>query len=258
MWRSKLGGQYLKDDIQKQDAEHHKVLKRLRAQPSNDHCAECGAKETTWASVNLGVFVCVQCADVHRALGTHISKVKGCGGTYLWGPDEIARMQSLGNRAWGAPQGQPSMSKEVMLRLCQAKYENQQPPMPRSTKDTTEPVHGSGLACSGPAFEQHQRIPRLPQPTAAAKCAPRMDCSQVAPEVAVRGSDSASLDDFLNECLMPTSALHTERAAVPAAYPAHLNPFVGLPALAQKAPIAHKCAQDFDFDAFFDECFKAQ
>merc|ERR1719456_2210071 len=123
MWRSKLGNSFPREEVEKLDAEHHRILKKLRSQPGNDQCAECGTKDNTWSSVNLGVFLCVRCADVHRALGTHISKVKGCGGTYLWGSDEIARMQSLGNRIWGTPQGRPSMGKEEMLRLCRAKYE---------------------------------------------------------------------------------------------------------------------------------------
>jgi len=31
---------------------------------------------TEWASYNLGVFLCEACAQVHRSLGSHISKVK--------------------------------------------------------------------------------------------------------------------------------------------------------------------------------------
>lgn len=50
-----------------------------------------------WASVNLGVFLCITCGSHHRSLGTHISKPKGCTGTYWWGPDELENMKTIGN-----------------------------------------------------------------------------------------------------------------------------------------------------------------
>lgn len=132
MWRSKLGNQYPKAEIDKLDKNHHATLKELRKLPENSTCAECGSSDTSWASVNLGVFVCMQCADVHRHLGTHISKMKGCSGTYLWGPDEIEQMQVVGNqRALGAfcacnttriPKMSPKSSKEELVDFCRKKY----------------------------------------------------------------------------------------------------------------------------------------
>mmetsp|Transcript_108102 Transcript_108102/g.279555 ORF Transcript_108102/g.279555 Transcript_108102/m.279555 type:complete len:296 (-) Transcript_108102:133-1020(-) len=131
MWTSKLGNRFPREEIERCDAEHHRILDRLRREPRNASCAECGDGGTCWASVNLGVFVCLRCADVHRALGTHVSKVKGCTGTYLWGPDEIAQMQRSGNAvaeatyggACSAARPAAAASKEERVELCRKKYE---------------------------------------------------------------------------------------------------------------------------------------
>jgi Putative GTPase activating protein for Arf len=97
MWRSKLGTNYPKDFMEKNEARLKKELQAVRDLPENRVCADCGARGTPWASVNLGVFLCMTCGSHHRSLGTHISLPKGCTGTYLWGPDEIDRMQAMGN-----------------------------------------------------------------------------------------------------------------------------------------------------------------
>lgn len=74
-------------------------LQSLRQEPENRDCADCHAKGSTmWASVNLGIFLCLTCGSHHRSLGTHISKPKGCTGTYWWGPDEIEQMKRIGNK----------------------------------------------------------------------------------------------------------------------------------------------------------------
>ena len=49
------------------------VLKEI---PGNDVCAECSAPEPDWASLNLGILLCIECSGVHRNLGVHISKVQ--------------------------------------------------------------------------------------------------------------------------------------------------------------------------------------
>ena len=97
---SKLGGKYPAELIDKLDQKHHKILQELRKNDitnCNSRCADCFDLNTSWTSVNLGIFLCVRCAQIHRGIGTHISKVKGCGGTYLWYPDEIEMMQKNGN-----------------------------------------------------------------------------------------------------------------------------------------------------------------
>lgn len=41
-----------------------------------------------WASWNLGVFMCIRCAGIHRNLGVHISRVKSVN-LDQWTPEQI-------------------------------------------------------------------------------------------------------------------------------------------------------------------------
>lgn len=64
-------------------AQHHrtsmmkpdKPIDLLRKVAGNNSCADCGASEPDWASLNLGVLLCIECSGVHRNMGVHISKV---------------------------------------------------------------------------------------------------------------------------------------------------------------------------------------
>jgi Arf-GAP/coiled-coil/ANK repeat/PH domain-containing protein len=51
------------------------VSQILRRVPGNDRCAECSAPEPDWASLNLGILLCIECYEVHDNFGVHISKV---------------------------------------------------------------------------------------------------------------------------------------------------------------------------------------
>jgi len=52
-----------------------KPIDLLRKVDGNNMCADCGASEPDWASLNLGALLCIECSGVHRNLGVHISKV---------------------------------------------------------------------------------------------------------------------------------------------------------------------------------------
>ena len=42
---------------------------------ANTLCADCDNVDPDWASLNLGVVICIECSGVHRSLGVHVSKV---------------------------------------------------------------------------------------------------------------------------------------------------------------------------------------
>lgn len=35
-----------------------------------------GPSDPTWASLNLGALICIECSGIHRNLGTHLSRVR--------------------------------------------------------------------------------------------------------------------------------------------------------------------------------------
>ncbi|WIA23872.1 hypothetical protein OEZ85_013522 [Tetradesmus obliquus] len=80
-------------------------LRQLLARPENRRCADCQdaspAGRPSWASVNLGVFICMRCAGTHRGLGAHISKVRSCT-LDTWLPEQVVFMASTGNAAANA------------------------------------------------------------------------------------------------------------------------------------------------------------
>ncbi|KAK9277441.1 hypothetical protein L1049_006984 [Liquidambar formosana] len=83
---------------QRSSVKSEKPIDVLRRVCGNDKCADCGAPEPDWASLNLGVLVCIECSGVHRNLGVHISKVRSLTlDVKVWEPSVITLFQSLGN-----------------------------------------------------------------------------------------------------------------------------------------------------------------
>lgn len=74
------------------------VCVMLREIPGNDLCAECSAPEPDWASLNLGILLCIECSGVHRNLGVHISKVRSLTlDVKVWESTILDLFRSLGN-----------------------------------------------------------------------------------------------------------------------------------------------------------------
>lgn len=72
------------------------LIEALLKHEDNKYCVDCDAKGPRWASWNLGVFLCIRCAGIHRNLGVHISRVKSVN-LDAWTPEHVAYVQRMGN-----------------------------------------------------------------------------------------------------------------------------------------------------------------
>lgn len=73
-----------------------KRLMKLLQYDENKECQDCMAKSPRWVSWNIGVFLCIRCAGIHRNLGVHISRVKSVN-LDTWTPEQIAQLETMGN-----------------------------------------------------------------------------------------------------------------------------------------------------------------
>ncbi|XP_052354546.1 stromal membrane-associated protein 1 isoform X6 [Oncorhynchus keta] len=85
-----------REKAQKLNEQHQAILSKMLREDDNKHCADCEAKGPRWASWNLGVFMCIRCAGIHRNLGVHISRVKSVN-LDQWTQEQIQSMVDMGN-----------------------------------------------------------------------------------------------------------------------------------------------------------------
>ncbi|XP_062375232.1 stromal membrane-associated protein 1 isoform X2 [Sardina pilchardus] len=85
-----------REKAQKLNEQHQATLSKMLREDDNKYCADCEAKGPRWASWNLGVFICIRCAGIHRNLGVHISRVKSVN-LDQWTPEQMQSVQDMGN-----------------------------------------------------------------------------------------------------------------------------------------------------------------
>ncbi|XP_066274843.1 stromal membrane-associated protein 1-like isoform X4 [Branchiostoma lanceolatum] len=93
---SRQKGEKEREREKKLTEKHQAILAQLLREEDNKYCVDCEAKGPRWASWNLGLFLCIRCAGIHRNLGVHISRVKSVN-LDSWTPEQIQMMQEVGN-----------------------------------------------------------------------------------------------------------------------------------------------------------------
>uniref|UniRef100_A0A452R9C8 Arf-GAP with coiled-coil, ANK repeat and PH domain-containing protein n=1 Tax=Ursus americanus TaxID=9643 RepID=A0A452R9C8_URSAM len=83
-------------DSRERSVKGESVLQRVQNVAGNSQCGDCGQPDPRWASINLGVLLCIECSGIHRSLGVHCSKVRSLT-LDSWEPELLKLMCELGN-----------------------------------------------------------------------------------------------------------------------------------------------------------------
>ncbi|XP_006608086.1 ARF GTPase-activating protein GIT2 isoform X2 [Apis dorsata] len=98
-------------------------MARPKHRVNTDICADCGAFEPGWASLNRAILLCDDCCGIHRSLGRHISQIKSLHKS-IWHTNLLNMVHTLNdngaNSIWEHSLLDPSNSK-INRRKPQAK-----------------------------------------------------------------------------------------------------------------------------------------
>ncbi|NXY72733.1 ACAP3 protein, partial [Glareola pratincola] len=83
-------------DSRERSVKGESILQRVQSIAGNDQCCDCGQPDPRWASINLGILLCIECSGIHRSLGVHCSKVRSLT-LDSWEPELLKLMCELGN-----------------------------------------------------------------------------------------------------------------------------------------------------------------
>ncbi|XP_073469845.1 arf-GAP with GTPase, ANK repeat and PH domain-containing protein 2 isoform X3 [Aquarana catesbeiana] len=107
------------------------AIQAIRNAKGNNFCVDCNAPNPTWASLNLGALICIECSGIHRNLGTHLSRVRSLD-LDDW-PLELTLVltyigNEMANSIWemttqGRTKPHPDSSREERESWIRAKYE---------------------------------------------------------------------------------------------------------------------------------------
>uniref|UniRef100_A0A8D0F7E3 ArfGAP with GTPase domain, ankyrin repeat and PH domain 2 n=1 Tax=Strix occidentalis caurina TaxID=311401 RepID=A0A8D0F7E3_STROC len=129
------------------------AIQAIRNARGNSLCVDCGAPNPTWASLNLGALICIECSGIHRNLGTHLSRVRSLD-LDDWPRELTLVLTSIGNATANSiweknPQGRckptHESSREERESWIRAKYEQRLflAPLPAAEAPLGEQLFGA-------------------------------------------------------------------------------------------------------------------
>uniref|UniRef100_A0A1I8H0F7 Arf-GAP domain-containing protein n=1 Tax=Macrostomum lignano TaxID=282301 RepID=A0A1I8H0F7_9PLAT len=181
------------------------ALASLLKEEDNKYCADCEAKSPRWASWNIGVFICIRCAGIHRKLGVHISKVKSVN-LDSWTLDQVAGVAAMGNTLARAAYeaNLPSSfrrpnSDAGMEQFIRAKYEDRRYLIANFKPPRPDPSSVYSLVKSSAATVAQQQRPAaaasigaIPRPPAAASASAPASSATAPAAAASKAAEAAS------------------------------------------------------------------
>ncbi|XP_067826580.1 arf-GAP with coiled-coil, ANK repeat and PH domain-containing protein 3 [Heptranchias perlo] len=119
-------------DSRDRSVKGESILQRVQGIAGNDQCCDCGQADPRWASINLGITLCIECSGIHRSLGVQCSKVRSLT-LDSWEPELLKLMCELGNNAinhiyegrcgeHGLKKPQPASTRQQKETWIKAKY----------------------------------------------------------------------------------------------------------------------------------------
>ncbi|XP_041062230.1 arf-GAP with coiled-coil, ANK repeat and PH domain-containing protein 3-like isoform X1 [Carcharodon carcharias] len=119
-------------DSRDRSVKGESILQRVQGIAGNDQCCDCGQADPRWASINLGITLCIECSGIHRSLGVQCSKVRSLT-LDSWEPELLKLMCELGNNTinhiyegrcgeHGLKKPQPASTRQQKEAWIKAKY----------------------------------------------------------------------------------------------------------------------------------------
>ncbi|XP_072475020.1 arf-GAP with coiled-coil, ANK repeat and PH domain-containing protein 2 [Notamacropus eugenii] len=148
------------------------ALQRVQCIPGNASCCDCGLPDPRWASINLGITLCIECSGIHRSLGVHFSKVRSLT-LDTWEPELLKLMCELGNdvinrvyeakiEKMGIKKPQPGQRQEkeayIKAKYVERKFvdkDSASSPPEEGKRVLCQGQEEKGLSTSKPAIEDH-------------------------------------------------------------------------------------------------------